>query len=46
MLIMYRAAIEIAYLRWSLAQELKLHAYPEQDQDAQLIESTFGRLPE
>lgn len=41
-----QARIELAHKRWTLAQELNLWTYPEQDADASLLEWALGRLPE
>jgi len=38
--------VEIAAARWAIAQELNCWSYPEQDEDAQMLEAHFGQLPE
>jgi hypothetical protein len=39
-------SLEVAEIRWSLAQELSVWDYPEQEDDAQILELWLGRLPE
>ena len=39
-------SVEIARMRWMIAQELDLYTYPEQDADANLLIWALGRLPE
>ena len=41
-----QARIEVARMRWTLAQELWIWTYPEQNADAKLLEWALGKLPD
>lgn len=41
-----QARIEVARQRWTLAQELRIWSYPEQNADAKLLEWALGKLPD
>ena len=38
--------VEVAAVRWAIAQELGCWTYAEQDEDARLLDAHFGGLPE
>lgn len=41
-----QARVEVAQMRWTLAQELNVWTYPEQNADARLLEWALGSLPD